>query len=57
MSSDSITDLKEEIERYIWDLVKFKSVKFDKVSIKFFKTEEFNLIGVLNLIVDSNNEW
>ena len=42
-------------ERYIWDLVEFKVIRFDKVIVKFIETEGFNLTYVLNLIVDSQN--
>ena len=55
MSSGSITDFKVIKQRYIWDLIKFKVIKFDKVIVKFIETEGFNLTEVLKLNVDSHN--
>ena len=50
-----ITDFEVINKRYIWDLVKFKVIKFDRVTVNFLKAEELSFIDVLNLNVDSHN--
>ena len=50
-----ITDFKVIKKRYIWDLIHFKVIQFDKVIVKFIKTEGFNLTEVLELNIDAHN--